>query len=77
MVRFKLFYFVVCGLDDMWNTNVMFQQMKRKKRTQRTRMSKEICVDSLMMEMRRRRKGRRKKIVKRVEAEGGVTQRRK
>lgn len=56
----------------------MSQQMKRKKTTQKTRMSKEIYVDSLMMEMRRRRrKERRKLIAKRVGVEEGVTQRKK
>lgn len=31
---------------------VISEQMKRKKRTQRTRMSRETYADSLMMEMR-------------------------
>lgn len=55
---------------------IMSQQMKRKRTTQRIRMSKEIYVDSLMMEMKRR-KERRKLIVKGVGVEGGVIPRKK
>lgn len=55
---------------------VISLQMKRKKRTQRIRMSKETYVGSLMMEMRR--EWRRKKDLIGVQGvEGAVTQRRK
>lgn len=48
---------------------VVTEQMKRKRRTLRTRTSREICVVSLMMEMKRKKK------VKEVQAVERVTQR--
>lgn len=52
--------------------SVINYQMKKKKRTQRIRMSKETCVDSLMMEMRKKRQNQKK-----VQVQQGVTQKKK
>lgn len=54
---------------DSCHISALTQQMKKKKRTLTTRMSREICVDSSMMETKRKKK------VKEVQAVAPVTQR--
>lgn len=60
-------YFSSDGLINSGYISVLTHQMRKKKKTLRTRMSREICVDSLMMETRKKKK------VKEVQAAAGVT----